>query len=148
VLRNNIFINDQPSSIEIFNTSIYRLDSAYNVVNTVSYHENAGGDNVAPMPESMKALAIHLPDGPDTVTGITRERAAKEFIRYSNEPWVIIEGTWWRLNPNRPDFRPRSDSKLFANHGDAKNMPERDLSGSRRSGAAIGAYAPAASETR
>jgi hypothetical protein len=148
VLRNNIFINDQPSSIEIFNTSIYRLDSAYNVVNTVSYHENAGGDNVAPMPESMKALAIHLPDGPDTVTGITRERAAKEFIRYSNEPWVIIEGTWWRLNPNRPDFRPRSDSKLFANHGDAKNMPQRDLSGSRRSGVSIGAYAPAASETR
>jgi hypothetical protein len=148
VLRNNIFINDQPSSIEIFNTSIYGLDSLYNVVNTVSYHENAGGDNVAPMPESMKALAIHLPDGPDTVTGITRERAAKEFIRYSNEPWVIIEGTWWRLNPNRPDFRPRSDSKLFANQGDAKNMPQRDLSGSRRSGVSIGAYAPAGSETR
>jgi len=149
VLRNNILINDQPRSIEIFNTSIYRLDSVSNVVNTVSYEENVGGgDRVNPMPESMKALAIHLPDGPDTITGITQARAASEFVRYSNEPWVIIEGKWWRLNPNRPDFRPGTDSKLFANRGDATSMPERDLSGSRRSGVSIGAYAPAARGTR
>src|SRR5215470_16766756 len=112
-LRNNIFINDERSSIEIFNTSIYRLDAMYNVANTVDYSDNAGDDKVAPMPDSMKVLATHLPDGPDTITGITRERAAKEFVRYSNEPWIIVEGKWWRLNPNRPDFRPRADSQVF-----------------------------------
>ena len=142
-LRNNIFINDERSSIEVFNTSIYRLDAMYNVANTVDYSDNAGDDNVAPMPGSMKALATHLPDGQDAITGITRERAAKEFVRYGNEPWVIVEGKWWRPNPNRPDFRPRADSKMFAHRGDAKDMPEHDLSGRKRAGASIGAYAPA-----
>jgi hypothetical protein len=142
-LRNNIFINDERSSIEIFNTSIYQLDAMYNVANTVDYSDNAGDDRVTRMPDSMKALATHLPDGQDAITGITRERAAKEFVRYGDEPWVIIEGKWWRLNPNRPDFRPRADSKMFANRGDAKDMPEHDLSGGNRSGTSIGAYAPA-----
>jgi hypothetical protein len=138
-MRNNIFINDQPSSIEIFNTSIYRLDAAFNVVNTISY---------TGMPDALKSLAVQLPEGPKTVTGITQQIAAKEFVRYSNEPWVIIEGKWWRLNPNRLDFRPRADSKLFANWGDSKELPERDLSGQRRTGASIGAYAPAVGAAR
>jgi hypothetical protein len=132
-MRNNIFINDQASSIEIYNTSIYRLDSTFNVVNAVSY---------TGMPDSLKSLAIHLPEGQQTITGITQERAAGEFLRYGNEPWVIIEGKWWRLNPNRPDFRPRADSKLFANWGDANELPEHDLSGRKRLGPSIGAYAP------
>jgi hypothetical protein len=145
-LRNNIFINDQPSSIEIYDTSIYRLDSMLNVVNTVAYHSTAGGDEVKPMPESLKALAIRLPDGPDTMTNITLEQAAKEFVRYGNEPWVIIEGKWWRLNPNRPDFRPRADSKIFANWGDAKDLPPLDLAGHERKSPSMGALAPAESQ--
>jgi hypothetical protein len=133
-MSNNIFINDQSHSIEIYNTSIYRLNSTSNVVNTVTY---------LGMPDAMKSLATHLPEGQETIAGITQQRAAREFVRYGNEPWVIIEGKWWRLNPNRPDFRPRADSKLFANWGDSKELPERDLSGNRRSGPSIGAYAPA-----
>jgi len=142
-MRNNIFINDQAYSIEIFNTSIYRLDAAFNVANVVSYVNNAGDDNVNEMASSLKSLAIQLPEGPNTKTGITQAKAAQEFVRYGNEPWVIIEGKWWRLNPNRPDFRPSADSKLFANWGDAANIPERDLAGNKRNGASIGALAPA-----
>jgi hypothetical protein len=138
-MRNNIFINDLPSSIEIFNTSIYRLDSTFNVVNTISY---------TGLPDKLKSLAITLPEGPNTVAGVTRERAAKEFVRYSNEPWVIIEGKWWRLNPDRPDFRPRSDSKLFANWGDRKDLPARDLSGHERTSSSMGAFAPANTEAK
>jgi hypothetical protein len=133
-MRNNIFINDQPSSIEIFNTSIYRLDSTFNVVNTISY---------TGMPDTLKSLAITLPEGPHTITGITQERAAQEFVRYSNEPWVIVEGKWWHLNPNRPDFRPRADSKLFSRWGDPGDLPERDLVGTRRTAPSMGAFAPA-----
>jgi hypothetical protein len=133
-MRNNIFINDQPSSIEVFNTSIYRLDSGFNVTNTVSFTN---------MPESLKILAIQLPEGKQTISGITQEKAAKEFIRYGDEPWVIIEGRWWRLNPNRPNFRPKPDSKLFSNWGDAGEFPQRDLSGSRRSKPSMGALSPA-----
>ena len=135
LMRNNIFINDQPSSIEIFNTSIFRLDARFNVVNTVSYTE---------MPDALKSLAIALPEGPSMRTGITRQKIAGEFVRYGEEPWVIIEGNWWRLNPNRPDFRPRADSKLLAHRGDASELPPRDLVGSLRHGPSIGALEPAA----
>ena len=134
VMRNNIFINDQPSSIEIFNTSIFRLDARFNVVNTVSYTD---------MADALKVLAIALPEGADTLSGITREKIAGEFVRYGEEPWVIIEGNWWRLNPDQPDFRPRVDSKLLAHRGDRNALPPRDLAGSLRRGPSIGALAPA-----
>jgi hypothetical protein len=143
-MHNNIFINDQASSIEIYDTSIYRLDSSFNVANVVSYHSSAGDDHVKEMPASLKSLATQLPEGPNTVTGITQERASREFVRYGNEPWVIIEGKWWRLNPNRPNFRPRPDSKLFANWGDSKELPVHDLLGIKRDSVSIGAFAPIA----
>jgi hypothetical protein len=84
------------------------------------------------MAEALKTLAIALPDGPTTRSGITREKIAGEFVRYGEQPWVIIEGNWWRLNPNRPDFHPRAGSKLLARRGDIKELPSRDLEGSRR----------------
>ncbi|MDQ6654118.1 MAG: right-handed parallel beta-helix repeat-containing protein [Acidobacteriota bacterium] len=133
VMRNNVFINDQPSSIEIFNTSIFRLDARFNVINTLSY---------TGMPEALKVLAVALPEGADTSSGITREKIAGEFVRYGEEPWVIIEGNWWRLNPERPDFRPRAGSKLLARRGDARELPPRDLAGSLRHGPSIGALDP------
>jgi hypothetical protein len=100
------------------------------------------------MPVSLKSLATQLPEGPNTISGITQERAARGFVRYSNEPWVIIDGQWWRLNPNRPDFRPRADSKLFANWGDARDIPARDLAGNQRHGVSLGAFAPATSNAK
>ena len=135
VMRNNIFINDQPSSIEIFNTSILGLDARFNVINTLSYNG---------MPAELKRLAVALPEGPESRSGVTRENAAGEFVRYGEEPWVIIEGNWWRLNPNRPDFRPKPSSKLLATRGDASELPSHDLLGKRNRRAFIGALSPAA----
>jgi hypothetical protein len=135
-MRNNIFINDQPSSIEIFNTSIYLLDSSFNVINTLSY---------AGMNPSLKILARVLPEGARTTADITQERAAREFVHYGKEPWIIIKGNWWQLNPDRPDFHPRADSQLFANWGDPQELPPRDLEGHRRLRPSIGALEPFAS---
>jgi len=134
LMRNNIFINDPSFSIEIFNTSILRLDARFNVINTLSYTE---------MPDALKVLATALPEGPSMRSGITREKVAGEFVRYGEAPWVIIEGNWWRLNPNRPDFHPRADSKLLAHRGDAGELPPRDLVGRLRHGPSIGALDPA-----
>jgi len=136
VMRNNIFINDQPSSIEIFNTSIWRLDAQFNVMNTLSY---------TGMPEAMKRLAVALPEGANTTSSVTREKIAGEFQRYGEEPWVIIEGRWWRLNPNRPDFHPQATSKLLARRGDAAQLPPHDLDGKRNRRAFIGALSPGSS---
>lgn len=133
-MRNNIFINDKTSSVEIDNSSIYKLDSSDSVINTLTYTD---------IQDALKSLAINLPEGSKTISGITQEEAASEFVRSSNEPWVIIEGKWWRLNPNRPDFRPKPASKLFTHWRDLTELPREDLSGHPRSAPSIGAYAPA-----
>lgn len=131
-LRNNIFINDIASSIEVRNTAIYRFDASHNVVNQISY----GG-----MPAALKQLASALPET-RAITGITRARFAAEVVRASEEPWVILEGRWWKLNPNRPDFRPKPTSKLLVGQGDAREQPPRDLLGVKRATAVLGALAP------
>jgi hypothetical protein len=136
--RNNILLNDAGASIEVFNTSIYRLDSGFNVAGKVSY---------TGMPESLKGLAIGLDEGNHSALGLTRDTLAAEFVRYGEEPWVLIEGSWWRLNPSRPDFRPRPGGRLLAGRGDRHELPPRDLSGRRRLEADIGALAAAAAET-
>ena len=134
VMRNNIFINDQAFSIEIFNTSIFRLDARFNVINTLSY---------TGMSDSLKKLAISLPEGNDTTSGITRDGIAKEFVRYGEQPWVIMDSKWWHLNPDRPDFRPEAASRMLAKRGDANQLPTRDLNGRANREPYIGALAPA-----
>ncbi|WP_437913503.1 right-handed parallel beta-helix repeat-containing protein [Sorangium sp. So ce302] len=131
-LRNNILVSDASPSIEVLSTSIYRFDAGHNVVTQVSY----GG-----MPEGLKRLAAALPET-RAITGITRARFATEVVRASEEPWVIFEGGWWKLNPNRPDFRPKRSSKVLIGQGDAREVPARDLLGVERSGAELGALSP------
>jgi predicted glycoside hydrolase/deacetylase ChbG (UPF0249 family) len=133
--RNNIAINDVASSIEIFNTSLLRLDSGYNVANAVVYPST---------PEPLKRLALALDESNHSTLTITREQAAAEMVRYGEQPWVLIEGHWWRPNPERPDFRPRAGSRLFAGSGDPGDVPPRDLLGHPRVAADIGALAAAA----
>jgi hypothetical protein len=132
--RNNIFINDKAASIEVDNSSIYQLDSSDSVINALAYTD---------IQNDLKNLARSLPEGTKTISGITQENVASEFVRSSNEPWVIIEGKWWRLNPNRPDFHPKPDSKLLTHHGDATALEHEGLASHQRSVSFIGAYAPA-----
>ncbi|WP_438006100.1 right-handed parallel beta-helix repeat-containing protein [Sorangium sp. So ce321] len=131
-LRNNILVNDAASSIEVLSTGIYRFDAGHNVVTQVSY----GG-----MPDGLKRLAAALPET-RAITGITRARLAAEVVRAGEEPWVVLEGSWWKLNPNRPDFRPKRSSKMLIGQGDAREVPARDLLGNKRGGADLGALSP------
>jgi hypothetical protein len=132
-MRGNVFINDKASSIEIDNSSIYRLDADDSVINTLAYTDI--GDN-------LKSLAIDLPEGPKTISGITQERAAQEFVRSNNEPWVIIEGKWWRLNPNRPDFHPKHNSRLLASRRDPKELSRNNPLRLRQRSQFVGAFGP------
>ena len=65
---------------------------------------------------------------------------ASEFVRSSEKPWIVEEGNWWELNPERPDFHPRADSQLLAGRGDASEVPPTDNEGTRRARADIGAF--------
>jgi len=148
-MRNNIFINDRPSGVQVYNTGIFRLDADRNVVSAVAYDRAAGhsrNDATEPMHASLRALAVKLPGAARNVTGVTREKIAPEFIRYGEQPWAVIEGKWWKLNPARPDFRPRAGSKLLAGTGDAEELPATDLSGRKRAAADIGALSAAPGE--
>lgn len=128
-LHNNIFINDAPFSIEVDKSSAYRHRESHNVANTVN----------SPKPEERRI------DDPATTLDVTQAKAAAEFIRASDEPWIIIERKWWRLNPNRPDFRPVADSTMFGGHSYAEQLPKEDLSGTKRTTSSVGALAPAQS---
>lgn len=134
-MRNNIFINDKASSIEIDNSSIYTLDSSDSVINALTYTD---------IQDALKSLATNLPEGSKTISGVTQDQAASEFVRSSNEPWVIIEGNWWKLNPNRPDFHPKPNSKLFTRCRDASGSSHETLANPQRCTSFIGSYEPAA----
>jgi hypothetical protein len=136
--RNNIVVNDEGASIEVFNTSVYRLDSGYNVTNVISYRG---------MSDGMKTLAVRLDETNHSTTGVTTRRLASEFVAASGEPWVIVDGRWWRLNPDRPDFRPKARSPLLAGTGDPGEMAPHDLEGRVRRRADLGALAAAPAET-
>lgn len=132
--RNNILVNDVDASIEVFNTSVYRLDSGYNVTNVISYRG---------MPDALKTLATALDERNHSATGMTSARLAAEFVAPSEAPWVVLDGRWWRLNPNRPDFRPKARSAVLAGRGDVRERAPRDLAGRVRRTADIGALAVA-----
>ncbi|HJS57296.1 MAG TPA: right-handed parallel beta-helix repeat-containing protein [Vicinamibacteria bacterium] len=150
-VRNNVLINDEPSSLEVSGSSIYGLDSSHNVLNEahyvgVSIHsvlEEWPYHGATEMAPALASLAVHLDDEPRSALGVTRARSAPDFVRYGEEAWVLIEGDWWRVNPKRPDFRPRIDSKLLHGRGDPTDMPVRDLAGEPRKGADIGALGAA-----
>jgi len=132
VVYNNVLINDEPSSFEVSNTGIYRLDAGANVLNTVAYTHGA---------RALASLAVALPDDDRSVQGVTRERFAAEVRRYGEAPWVLIEGHWWRESPDRPDFRPLAGSALLAGRADPRQLPALDLEGTRRRRADVGALA-------
>jgi hypothetical protein len=131
---NNVLVNDELPSVELGNTSIWRFAASHNVLDRVSYEGPAA---------AMKGLATSLPDGAGSVTGVTRRSLASSFVRAGEEPWVVLEGNWWRLNPGRPDFHPRAGAALLAGGGDARYLPPADLEGRSRSSPDIGAYAAA-----
>jgi len=128
---NNVLINDSEPSIEIFGTALLRFEAGVNVINGVGY------EGVTP---DLRKIATALPDAPPTVRGVTRAAAAGSFARYGEEPWIVIEGSWWRLNPARPDFHPKPGG-MFAGKGDKKELAPIDLDGQARAGADIGAFA-------
>lgn len=136
-VRNNILVNDGSPSIEILPTAIYKLDVASNVTNQIVYEGTAS---------ALKSLAVSLPET-RALMGVNRARLAPELTRPGDEPWVTLEGGWWQLNAARPDFRPKSTSKMLVGQGDKGEQPRRDLLGNKRTGADIGAFAAAPPDT-
>ncbi len=131
---NNILINETKPSIHLFPTGIWRFESGHNVINTVSFEGNA---------VNLKALATTQPDEATTAQGVTLAQLAPQFVRATMEPWVILENGWWKLNPKRPDYRPRAGALHLAGKGDPRELPKSDLEGRPRKAPDIGAFTAA-----
>jgi hypothetical protein len=132
--RNNVFINDAAASIEITSTSIWRFDGARNVLGSINY------DGAT---RALLSLALSLPDERGSTLGVSRTRLAAQLAKDGEEPWVLLENGWWKLNPKRPDFRPRAGASMLVGRGDPREMPKTDLGGKKRQAADIGAFAVA-----
>ena len=63
VVDNNVLINDEPTSVEVSGTGIYRLALGINVVNQVTYTRHA---------DALRDLALVLPTADRGAIGITR----------------------------------------------------------------------------
>lgn len=144
-LRNNIAINAGGDSILVTSASLYRSDSGYNVAASVTYASHyvfGTGSKLppTPLPKGLKRVALNVDETCHTVTGVTLQGMASEFVRGGEEPWIGEEGHWWKLNPGRPDFHPRAGSQLLAGRGDTTELPPTDNEGARRDNADIGAF--------
>lgn len=135
-LRNNIFLNDVSYSVEVTGTSAYRYDSGYNVLNATK------------IPVQFIKLADRIDENTRSVLGVTREKIAGEFVKFGDQPWLLVSDSWWKSNPEKPDFRPFQTSKLLHAQGDPQEVPEYDLAGSPRIGADIGAYGAVSPEKK
>lgn len=130
-LRNNVIVNGTGISLEVSNSSIYRLDSGYNVLGKIVYED---------VPDELKAVATALDESSESAVDVGLEAVAGQLADFSFEPWVVIEGNWWRLNPARGDFHPKKDAALLAGRGDASELPAADFTGATRENADIGAF--------
>jgi hypothetical protein len=127
VVVNNVLLNDEPVSVQIDATGIYRAAFGPNLLHDVSLSVGA---------EALTKLAVALP-APGRVT---RAQFGAEVARYGEEPWIVLQDHWWAPNPGRPDFHPRLGSALLAGKGDPRSLPPRDLDGAPRERADLGAF--------
>jgi hypothetical protein len=118
-------------SLEVSNSSIYLLDSGYNVLGNVIYED---------VPDELKAVATALDESNNSAVGVALEAVTGQLADFNFEPWVVIEANWWRLNPARGDFHPKKDAPLLGGRGDASELPAVDLTGAPREDADIGAF--------
>ncbi|MBN1564565.1 MAG: right-handed parallel beta-helix repeat-containing protein [Anaerolineae bacterium] len=77
-----------------------------------------------------------------SITGFSVSEALDQFVAPGFAPWVLLDGAWPGLNPDRPDYhlRPASAWATLAQN----QALQYDLLGDPRGGAAIGALNPAA----
>lgn len=143
-LRNDVLVNDELASMDVDRTSIFGLDSAYSVANEVRYRSAPFNTPSAdPFPPALFGAAKSRFEEPRSTFGVTRAKIRSEFVAPGEEPWILLDGATWKLNPARPDFRPKASSTLLVGKGDPTDMPAIDLLGRRRATADIGALAAA-----
>lgn len=119
---NNIIIRDRFDAYEIAYRSSDGLQSGHNY-----YSERYEDETPPASPEQ------------NSITGFSVDEGLSQFMNPNFEPWIIEDGVWFSLNPNRPDYRPIGGSVLIRG-GNPDIVIMYDLDGALRIGTEIGAY--------
>ena len=120
-VANNIMIRDRFDTYEIANRSGRGLNSSNNYY-FERYVDNSPG----------------APDDADSITGFSVDEGFAQFVNPTFEPWILEDGIWFALNPERPDYHLVAGSELV-DAGNAAMLPVLDVLGNLRTSNAIGA---------
>jgi hypothetical protein len=126
VVKNNIIVRDRFDAYEIAGRSGAGLISGNNYYSALSVEDSPGAQQIDTDADS------------GSVTGFSVADALANFIAPGFEAWVLEDGAWPVLNPERPDYHLVANSPLLT-MGDASVMPALDLEGRTREGAGVGA---------
>ncbi|MBI5929481.1 MAG: right-handed parallel beta-helix repeat-containing protein [Chloroflexi bacterium] len=121
VVFNNIIIRDRDDAYELANHSGEGLQSGHNYY-FARYSEES--------PEASPEI--------DSITGFSVAEGLAQFVNPNFEAWILEDGIWPTLNPDRPDFHPVANSSLLT-AGSPEYSSALDLNGSSRSGTEMGA---------
>lgn len=124
---NNIIVRNRADAYEIGARSGQGLRSGANYYFALSIFDSPG------------VIAIDTDANSGSVTGFSVSEALANFTTPNANDWVLLNGQWPQLSPNRPDFRPLEDS-ILAQMANVSYMPATDFTGSLRSGSTIGAF--------
>ncbi len=136
--RGSLILNNDARNMVVFNNVIIReRDDAYELANHSGEGLQSGHNYYSARydAESPEASAET-----NSITGFSIAEGLAQFIKPNFETWILEEGGWPVLNPNRPDFRPTANSILLT-AGNPAYTSALDLLGQLRVGTEIGAYA-------
>ena len=136
--RGALILNNDARGMQVFNNVIVRdRFDAYEIANRSGQGLRSGANY---------HFARSVENAPDTgdetgsITGFSLDEALAQFLDAGFAAWVLEAGAWPDLNPNRPDYRPRSDS-ILRSGGNSAHTPVFDLNGNPHAGSTIGALA-------
>ncbi|MDX1995444.1 MAG: right-handed parallel beta-helix repeat-containing protein [bacterium] len=124
---NNIIVRGRSDAYEISSRSGQGLRSGANYYYALEVVASPG------------IVTIDTNAGSGSVTGFTVAQALTNFVNPNNNPWVLLNGAWPQLSPNRPDFRPKSATAL-AQMANPTYRPATDFLGNTRSANTAGAF--------
>ncbi|UCH26467.1 MAG: right-handed parallel beta-helix repeat-containing protein [Trueperaceae bacterium] len=138
--RGALILNNDARSMRVFNNIVVRdRFDAYEIA-------NRSGEDLLSGANYLFARSVDNSPGAsdeiDSITGFGIAEALDQFVTAGFSPWVLEDGSWPELNPNRPDYRPRAESVLVG-RAEATYLPTFDLDTRLRSDRVIGALGAA-----
>lgn len=127
----NVAVHGRGPGLWITADSIDGTEAKGNIMGTIQLDEGARG---------MAKLAKLMPAAGSKID-VPYSAVVESLVAPSAEPWVVLDGGWWKPAPKRPRYSPKASAALFAPAGATPSVA-LDLSGRERPSDIPGAFAP------